>query len=99
MYSNVESVEILLVEVYKKSSWLLSQVMQDKASTSLQTPNIVNTLSNEKANITVILTSSSKIYMLFRTGFTSEAVPTSKLFIKEEIKGRTFHRVKYLDPP
>lgn len=35
----------------------------------------------------------------YRTGFTSEAVPTSKLFITEEIKDWTFHRVKYLDPP
>lgn len=34
-----------------------------------------------------------------RTGFTSEAAPTSKLFITEEMKDRTFHRVKYLDPP
>lgn len=39
-------------------------------------------------------------YICFcRTGFTSEAVPTSKLFIREEIKDRTFHRVKYLDSP
>lgn len=57
---------VLLVEVYKKSSWLLSQVTQDKASTSLQTSNIVRTVSKEKANITVILTFSSKIYMLLQ---------------------------------
>lgn len=57
---------VLLVEVYKKSSWLLSRVTQDKASTSLQTSNIVRTVSKEKANITVILTFSSKTYMLLQ---------------------------------
>lgn len=57
---------VLLVEVYKKSSWLLSQVTQDEASTSLQTSNIVRTVSKEKANITVVLTFSSKIYMLLQ---------------------------------
>jgi len=57
---------VLLVEVHKKSSWLLSQVTQNKASTFLQTSNIVRAVSKEKASTTVMLTFPSKIYMVFQ---------------------------------